>query len=134
MQTRDTLELGDTVSICFSGIGRHEGIVTGYDRITARSYKYSCVSGVSISDFSGGKPEQIINYGHIGKYSKRETAQRAVNREGELGYSLIDKHCINFTNEVNGLPKYCRMGGISLTILTVGVCAYVGYKHKMKIA
>jgi len=120
----DALVLGDTVSKKFPGIGRHEGIVTGYNRITARSRKYNGVSAVTVAEFTNGCEESINNHGHIGVFSRRETVLRATSREGEIGYDLLSNHCINFVNEVSGLPKNSRMTGI---ILTIGLGAMIAY-------
>ena len=93
MRTYYELEPGDVISVRFSGVLRHYGIVTLSGRVLSNSREYGGVIEQSLDEFANGRSIKRHRNSSGLHYLEIEARARRARR---MSYSVAESNCIDY--------------------------------------
>ncbi|MEM9739574.1 MAG: hypothetical protein AAF829_06860 [Pseudomonadota bacterium] len=99
MKAENRYEPGDVISVPFSGVLRHYGVVTFAGRILSNNGYRGGVISQTVAEFSDGRP--VRYHGQAGDTSPYLAHDRAHRHLGK-DYTLTGANCIDYTRHARG--------------------------------
>lgn len=117
---------GDVVSIRFSGVLRHYGVVTSSGRVISNSRKHDGVTEQTLDDFADGRPVKV--HGSRSDAHHLEVEARARRALG-ASYRLAGSNCGDFVGHVHKRkPTVTQVG--RATVMAIG--DLIGHSRKFR--